>query len=126
MPTASITHDNHYVPIWYQKRFLAPGQQMLQRLDLAPTAIQLPGGRTKPARAIEPKAPKACFVDRDLYTTALGGTLNDEIERYLFGAIDSDGAKAVRAFADGDLAKMHELFQNFFEYLSAQKVRTPK
>jgi len=27
-----------------------------------------------------------------------GSTLNDEVERYLFGAIDNEGATAVRAF----------------------------
>ena len=62
----------------------------------------------------------------DLYTTRFGSVINDEIERYLFGSIDSLGATAVRAFASGDVAGIHKSFQHFFSYLDAQKVRTPK
>ncbi|MGF6547160.1 hypothetical protein [Paraburkholderia youngii] len=52
--------------------------------------------------------------------------MNDEVEKYLFGSIDERGAKAVRAFAVGDRSAMHHSFQDFFEYLDAQKLRTPK
>jgi hypothetical protein len=52
--------------------------------------------------------------------------LNDEVERFLFGTIDNTGATAVRAFAKNDLQVMHNHFQEFFEYLDAQKLRTPK
>jgi hypothetical protein len=65
-------------------------------------------------------------VAEDLYTTRFGSVINDEVERYLFGAIDRLGATAVRAFAVGDVVGIHESFQNFFSYLDAQKVRTPK
>jgi hypothetical protein len=65
-------------------------------------------------------------VEEDLYTTRFGSVINDEIERYLFGEIDSLGATAVRAFASGDAVGIHNSFQNFFSYLDAQKVRTPK
>lgn len=62
----------------------------------------------------------------DLYTTRFGSVINDEVERYLFGAIDNLGAPAVRAFASGDVVGIHKSFQHFFSYLDAQKVRTPK
>ena len=62
----------------------------------------------------------------DLYTTRFGRTLNDEIEKFLFGQIDTIGARAVRAFIGGDPRAMHDHFQVFFEYLNAQKMRTPK
>jgi hypothetical protein len=52
--------------------------------------------------------------------------LNDEVERRLFGRIDNSGAPAFGAFSTGNMAAMHESFQSFFEYLSAQKLRTPK
>lgn len=52
--------------------------------------------------------------------------MNDDIERFLFGKIDTCGASALRAVVDGDLAKIHDSFQEFFEYLDAQKPRTPK
>jgi hypothetical protein len=62
----------------------------------------------------------------DLYTTRFGGVINDEVERHLFGEIDRLGAPAVRAFLSGDVVGIHKSFQNFFSYLDAQKVRTPK
>jgi hypothetical protein len=54
------------------------------------------------------------------------GLPNDEIERFLFGAVDNVGALAVRAVADGDLRAVHDSFQDFFSYIDAQKIRTPK
>lgn len=44
----------------------------------------------------------------------------------MFGAIDKTGAAAVRALLNNDIAQLHELFNKFFEYLDAQKIRTPK
>lgn len=65
-------------------------------------------------------------MEEDLYTTRFGSVINDEVERYLFGAIDRLGAPAVRAFASGDEVGIHKSFQHFFSYLDAQKIRTPK
>lgn len=48
------------------------------------------------------------------------------MERYLFGTIDTNGHAAIRAFVENDIAKLHKLFIQFFEYLDAQKIRTPK
>lgn len=120
-----LTRNNHYVPVWYQKRFLAYGASQLYYLDLNPGKNDLPKGRVVVSQPT-PKAPKSCFCELDLYTTQFGATLNDEIERYLFGAIDDEGATAVRAFVNGDHALMHKSFGSFFEYLDAQKLRTPK
>lgn len=120
-----LTRNNHYVPVWYQKRFLAPGASQLYYLDTNPDKRDLPEGRVLVSRPV-PKAPKSCFCELDLYTTQFGDTLNDEIERYLFGAIDDEGAIAVRAFISGDHALIHKSFGTFFEYLDAQKLRTPK
>ena len=72
------------------------------------------------------RSPKRCFVEEDLYTTRFGQTLNDEVERFLFGRIDTTGALAVRAFVGNDPQAIHEHFQSLFEYLDAQKLRTPK
>jgi hypothetical protein len=121
-----ITRQNHYVPIWYQKRFILGPKTSLYYLDLDPPKTVLSDGRVIVGRAVSQHAPKSCFSSEDLYTTTFGNTLNDEVERYLFGTIDNDGAKAVRAFASNDLAAIHKLFQRFFEYVDAQKLRTPK
>jgi hypothetical protein len=52
--------------------------------------------------------------------------VNDEIERKLFGDIDTRGAHAVRAFVGEDVGEWHSHFKAFFEYLDTQKIRTPK
>lgn len=127
MSAPQITRQNHYVPIWYQKGFIVDPSKSLQLLDLDPPRITLPDGRSKLLRSVHlNRAPSTCFVEEDLYTTRFGSVINDEVERYLFGAIDRLGATAVRAFASGDVVGIHESFQHFFSYLDAQKVRTPK
>jgi hypothetical protein len=120
------TRNNHYVPQWYQRRFLAPGQSRLFHLNLDPDRKTLPDGRQVPRKALHEWGTKNCFVEYDLYTTHFGPIVNDEVEKYLFGAIDDQGAKAVRAFALGNHADVHESFQDFFEHMAAQKLRTPK
>lgn len=121
-----ITRNNHYVPQWYQRGFLAAAQTKLHVLDLSPGRRTFPNGRTVVDPPLNTSSPKGIFCELDLYTTRFGEALNDEIERFLFGAIDNNGALAVRAFAGGDQRAMHEYFQAFFEYLDAQKLRTPK
>jgi hypothetical protein len=101
--TGPVTRDNHYVPIWYQKGFILKPRSSLYYLDLDPPKINLPDGRVKILPGVKPKAPKSCFWELDLYTTRFGSVINDEIERYLFGRIDDDGARAVRALAGDDL-----------------------
>ena len=71
-------------------------------------------------------SPSNCFWVPDLYTTTFFGIQNDEIERFLFGPIDQTGSKALVALASNDIARLHDLFIKFFEYIDAQKLRTPK
>lgn len=124
--TNQQTRNNHYVPQWYQRGFLAPGQSRLFHLNLNPDLKTLPDGRQVPRTALHEWGTKNCFVEYDLYTTHFGPIVNDEVEKYLFGFIDDRGAKAVRAFALGNHADVHESFQDFFEHMAAQKLRTPK
>jgi len=120
------TRNNHYVPQWYQRGFLAAGQSRLFHLNLAPDSKTLPDGRQVPRTALHEWGTKNCFVEYDLYTTHFGSFVNDEVEKHLFGAIDDQGARAVRAFALGDPVDVHDSFQDFFEHMAAQKLRTPK
>ena len=120
-----LSRQNHYVPKWYQKGFISAPRCALYRLDLDPPKRQLPSGRTFTERDVQPRPPKRCFVEKDLYTTRFGQILDDEVERFLFGPIDTTGALAVRAFAGGNSQAVHNHFRPFFEYLDAQKLRTP-
>lgn len=123
--TDLVTRNNHYVPVWYQRGFIEPGQSELYYLNMHPYKV-LPDGRTVPTKEIRKLGPKYCFFKYDLYSTYFGNQVNDEVEKYLFGSIDDRGSKAVRAFAGGDQSAMHYAFEDFFEYLDAQRLRTPK
>ena len=121
-----FTH-NHYVPEWYQHRFLQPGQGKYNYLDLSPEKIVTPSGHTYTRSALLKWGPKSCFAQDDLYTTQWGSLKNTEIERIFFGEIDSNGHKAVDFFDDYKIKDgMHEAFQNLVRYMSIQKLRTPK
>ena len=122
----NITRINHYVPVWYQKRFLPAGVETLFYLDFYPEKKLLYDGRIVTLKDCHRWEPKRCFKAKDLYTTSFFGLPNDEIERYLFGAIDRTGAAAVRVLLNNDIAQLYKLFNTFFEYLDAQKIRTPK
>ena len=121
-----ITRKNHYVPVWYQKGFIIGSRNTLHYLDLDPPKTTLPNGRILTANELRLQSPRRCFQEKDLYTTRFGSNQNDEVEKFLFGGIDSNGAIAVRAFAGNDQRLIHDNFQRFFEYLDAQKLRTPK
>src|SRR5690606_5077094 len=120
------SRDNHYVPIWYQRGFMAANVNGLFYLDLNAVRSNDPIKRKLVERALPPLPPKRCFVQRELYTTIFAGVPNGEIARVLFGKMDDDGARAARAFAASDIPIVTPLFQSFFEYMSAQKLRTPK
>lgn len=121
-----VTRTNHYVPIWYQSGFLLPDRKKLHYLDLAPEEIKLQNGRMFKHRGLFESHPRRCFCLKDLYSTFFGTTVNDEIEKRLFGYIDTHGAPAIRAYLSSDPSAWHRHFQNLFVYLDAQKFRTPK
>ncbi len=130
----SKTRDNHYVPQWYQKGFLTNPDDKLYYLDLTPdkilypdgTPVTLPDGTAKTHKDLKHWPISKCFYQTDLYTTSFGQYINDDIERFLFGRIDDEGARAVRAFIDIDMRGWHENFTNFFSFIDTQKIRTPK
>jgi len=123
----SKTRDNHYVPQWYQEGFFEQSKKALAYLDLKPKKINLDDGRKFTGKFLFRGAPTSrCFFQTDLYSTFFGTSINDEIERLLFGNIDSRGAIAIRAFCTDDKAQWHQNFQTLFEYIDIQKLRTPK
>lgn len=99
---------------------------MLHILDKSPESRIHLGGRIAIAQRPRLIPPSRAFCERDLYTTRLGGVLNDDIEKFLFGAIDKRGAVAVRALIDNNPARLHSHFGSLFDYLDTQMLRTPK
>lgn len=63
----SLRH--HYIPIWYQKGFLAPGQTSFRILDMRPEVFRDASGKVRGVgRTILNKGPDAHFWEPDLYT----------------------------------------------------------
>lgn len=122
----SITRNNHYVPEWYQKEFLLKKGDLLHYLDLSPPQKVLPDGRIIELNSRRIQPPSKCFCEIDLYTTTLGPLLSDVIEKRLFGDIDTKGAKATRALIANNLSEWTKHYSDFFLYLNAQKIRSPK
>nr|MCH9765410.1 DUF4238 domain-containing protein [Alphaproteobacteria bacterium] len=75
---------NHYVPEWYQKRFLPNGQGKQWYLDLRPEKITK-NGHTYLRRELLHWGPRKCFAQDDLYTTRWGSIENRDIEKFFFG-----------------------------------------
>ncbi|WP_336341368.1 hypothetical protein [Pseudomonas atacamensis] len=121
-----VTRENHYVPQWYQRGFLAKGRHKLHVRNLCPAITTLPNGQLLQEPEVEELGPKLAFKEFDLYTTRFGEMLNDDIETHLFGKIDKKGADAVRGWISGDPGRIHRTFLDFFGYMDAQKLRTPK
>ncbi len=96
------SHKHHYVPEWYQRGFMFDGQKSYFRLDLSPETIKRPGGKIIKKGEILTKGPTRFFYEKDLYTTKYFEQENDDIERHLFGKIDTDGAAAISAMASPD------------------------
>jgi hypothetical protein len=118
---------NHYVPEWYQLRFMLPGQTRYYRLDLKPDVLVSAGGHKYARNDVHHWSPERIFAENDLYTTEWGQIANTEIEKFFFGKLDNDGPKAVDYLTNF----MHpsaesSAFHNFLRYLSVQKLRTPK
>ena len=123
----SVTRNNHYVPQWYQEGFFEPGRSSLAYVDMTPDRQVLADGRVITQRGAWDNTPTSlAFRQKDLYSTFFGTSINDEIERRLFGDVDTRGSQAVRAFIGTDMREWHDNFQDFFEFLDIQKIRTPK
>lgn len=121
------SHVHHYVPQWYQRRFLLSGQTNFFYLDLHPETITWPGG-SHTLKAMRPRGPTACFCQDDLYTLRFGRQTTDEMERLFFGMIDAKSQRAVEHFAEyGGIAEgTSSAFDSLTPYMGAQRFRTPR
>ncbi len=121
-----MSEKHHYVPVWYQKRFLPQGKYDYYYLDLKPQKTVVRPGLSYESQALQTWGPKKCFYEEDLYTTRLFGRQDNSIERFLFGDIDRVGPLSIDAFLKEDWNTVHKLYWRMFEYIDAQKLRTPK
>jgi len=129
MPT-DFTTINHYVPQWYQQRFIPAGRKdrRYHYLDLKPDRINHPNGGHHYREARRILGPVNCFAEEHLYTVFFGSShATDEIEKRFFGQIDNDGAAAVAHFHDYEWTKTPKIaWQHLLSFIGAQKLRTPK
>ncbi len=126
---SSDYRHNHYVPVWYQKRFLpaTAATNELFYLDLKPGTFRDPRGYEHRRRAVKRTGIRNSFAQDDLYTTHFGGHESTELEQLFFGTIDSRGRHAVEYFStynhqSADGAQLDSLIA----YMCVQKLRTPK
>jgi hypothetical protein len=119
-------HHNHYVPEWYQKKFLQSGQSKYWYLDLKPE-VCTSGKATWTRNELLHWGPVSCFAQDDLYTVKWGNIESTDVERFFFGQIDNEGKDAVEYFASFTHPSVDgEAYRNLLRYMSVQRLRTPK
>lgn len=121
--------ENHYVPEWYQKRFIPNKQTVksLYYLNLTPRTVVDPSGSKRIERALKWWGPNKCFKQKDLYTTRLPSQNLTQIEQLFFGSIDRNGQHAVEYFSNFTHPSANpDAFKNMLMFMSTQKLRTPK
>lgn len=120
---------HHYVPEWYQKRFVDPTatQRALHVLSLTPQFVTDDAGRRHALPPQRRRPIQQCFAEEDLYSLRFGDAVSTAIERRFFGQVDDAGARAVAWWGDfvetpngmPDVAAL-------VDFMTAQKLRTPK
>ncbi len=121
--------NNHYVPIWYQKRFATPTlpDNKMHQLDLKPPKYTDRKGKIHIGTTVKKYGFANCFCEEDLYTTTFNGITSREIEKHFFGKVDTVGKTAIEQCADYSHPWNGADFVNeLLMYMSTQKLRTPK
>jgi len=127
-PDEGEYRNNHYVPQWYQQRFLKPfGSTNFHVLDLSPDEFRDRVGGLHKSNDFHRLGTKKAFRQFDLYTTKFGADLSTEIEQKFLGPVDRSGTAILDFWEkfehpnwDGDA------FEAFLPLVSLQKLRTPK
>jgi len=122
------SHAHHYVPQWYQRRFLPPGQSRYYYLDMNPDTVVRDGVSYRRNELLH-WGPGRCFYKDDLYTLRFGPATTDAMERLFFGQVDRLGMAAVTEmaeFAGIRTLSSPDAFGNLPPYMGAQRFRTPR
>ncbi len=119
---------HHYVPKWYQKRFLPHGQQKLWYLDLEHDRKLNPKEKLSSLNKIYYRPIKYCFAEEGLYSWKSFSFSSNFVEEVFFGGIDSTGKKAIETLASGDFSDtdLHQFLDDLVKYFSTQYFRTPR
>lgn len=120
--------NNHYVPQWYQKKFLLLGSSRFYYLNLNPQKYLDSKGISHTENAIKWQGSKKSFCEKDLYTRRFETIASTEIEKTFFGNIDTKGRDAVAYFEKYNYPPedWKDHFESIMIYMSMQKLRTPK
>ena len=126
--------ENHYVPCWYQERFLPPtGERKFRYLDLHPEQFRDLNGVPRTKKNVWRWGASSCFKETDLYTVKHGRYESIDIERFFFGKVDEEGREAVEFFSRYEPfddfregPSPERMFHSLMNYMSVQKFRTPK
>ncbi len=96
---ANTYKENHYVPRWYQERFLPEsGQRVFRYLDLDPEKFRDATRINRTKTALRRWGAVKCFKEADLYTVKYGRFESTEIEQFSSGRSTKKGKKAVEFF----------------------------
>lgn len=120
---------HHFVPVWYQKRFIPDGCEKYFYLRRSRTKVLGPDGKPLISEKVLFQRPQECFVENKLYTVRLFGVREDAIEKELFGRIDNYGSKSIDIVIEEQgwcRENGTDLWRSFMDYMGAQKLRTPK
>jgi len=123
-----ISHEHHYVPRWYQKRFLSAGVDKLFYLDLKPETVVIDKNRSYTKQALRIMYPAECFWLEDMYMLRFGQQITDIIEKRFFGTVDARGHKSVQFFGVDaiDYSGLNAAYTGLLAFIAAQRLRTPR
>lgn len=123
----SVSAVHHYVPRWYQKRFLPSGEGDLWYLDLNPELVTK-GPVHYRKSPLKHWNPAKCFWADSLYSAQFGDVVTDKLEKRFFGPVDRSGASAVHFFSEYRSVHkdMREAYHALLAYIGAQRFRTPR
>src|ERR1700747_484327 len=92
--------ENHYVPCWYQERFLpTTGERKFRYLDLTPGQFRDPKGILRTKKGLHRWGAGSCCKETDLYTVKYSQYETTDIEQFFFGKVDDEGREAVEFFS---------------------------
>lgn len=129
MDSAKGHRNNHYVPIWYQNRFLPDSfkERKFRYLDLSPEVTIDAKGRSHRKSDLKRWGPKRCFCQEDLYTSKIGSIFSTDIEKKFFSRIDDTGSQAIEFWSNLNRYGIDENnFNTLIQYMTLQRLRTPK